>query len=76
MPQISLYIDRVTLEKVEHAAEAENISISGWVGRQIKKSLSTDYPKGFENLFGSIDDETFDVSDSGSFEQDVQREGF
>jgi hypothetical protein len=36
MPQISLYIDKVTLAKIVKAAAKEHISISKWVGKNIK----------------------------------------
>jgi molybdopterin-guanine dinucleotide biosynthesis protein A len=59
MPQISLYIEKETLETVEKAAQAEELSISKWIGKQLIKSLKADYPDDFENLFGSITDENF-----------------
>ena len=39
MPQISLYIDKDTLTKIEKAAAKERISISKWVGKNIKKEI-------------------------------------
>jgi len=74
MPQISLYIDKETLEKVEKAASAEELSISKWVGRQLKKSLQTSYPADFENLFGAIDDESFTEPERLPAEADSERE--
>lgn len=74
MPQISLYIDKDTLQKVEQAAQAEELSISKWVGKQLKKSLKTNYPADFENLFGSINDESFTEPKSLPFEADAKRE--
>lgn len=74
MPQISLYIDRDTLQKVEQAAQAEELSISKWVGKQLKKSLKTNYPADFEDLFGSIDDESFTEPISLPSEADAKRE--
>ncbi|HXK50639.1 MAG TPA: hypothetical protein PKW56_09265 [Clostridiales bacterium] len=44
MPQISLYIDEETLKKVEKTAKKEHVSISKWVGNNIKRSFSKDYP--------------------------------
>jgi len=74
MPQISLYIDKETLKMVKKAADAEKTSISKWVGKQLKKSLQSNYPKDFENLFGSIRDESFTTPDRESFDMDAQRE--
>ena len=59
MPQISLYIDETTLKKVENAASSQHISISKWVAEQIRAKVDPTYPRGFEDLFGSIADETF-----------------
>ena len=59
MPQISLYIDEPTLKKIENAAMRQHISISKWVAEQIRNRVEPVYPVNFENLFGSIDDETF-----------------
>ena len=59
MPQISLYIDGPTLKKVESAASRQHVSISKWVAEQIRAKVTPIYPKGFENLFGSITDKTF-----------------
>jgi len=59
MPQISLYIDEETLEKIKAAASREHISISKWVAYRIRSQVEPEYPAYFDELFGSIDDETF-----------------
>lgn len=41
MPQISLYIDEETLKKVEKASKKEHISISKWVGNNIKRTFES-----------------------------------
>lgn len=76
MPQISLYIDKDTLKKIEKAAHREKLSISKWVGKQLKKSFQTDYPADFENLFGSIKDEHFTKPDNLPAGADAKRELF
>ncbi|HOJ27556.1 MAG TPA: toxin-antitoxin system, antitoxin component [Spirochaetota bacterium] len=73
MPQISLYIDKETLEKIEKAAAKERISISKWVGKNIKKVIQEEYPEGYFDLFGSITDKSFDIKEL-SFDQDLKRE--
>lgn len=73
MPQISLYIDKDTLNKIEKAANKEKISISKWVGKNIKKVIKADYPRGYFDLFGSIADESFEIN-SLSFKHDSKRE--
>jgi len=76
MPQISLYIDEETMQKVEKAARGENLSISKWVGKQLKKSLKANYPADFENLYGSINDESFTEPERLPAKADAPRESF
>jgi hypothetical protein len=59
MPQISLDVDQVIFEKIERIAEQKKTSVSDWVEDAIKKTLGNDYPKGFFELFGAINDDTF-----------------
>ena len=74
MPQISLYIDEPTLKKVENAALKQHVSISKWVAEQIRTRVEPIYPVNFENLFGSITDETFTRPNDISFKMDSKRE--
>jgi hypothetical protein len=74
MPQISLYIDEPTLKKVENAALKQHVSISKWVAEQIRTRVEPIYPANFENLFGSISDDTFIRPDDISFKMDNKRE--
>ncbi|AEJ18728.1 hypothetical protein [Gracilinema caldarium] len=74
MPQLSIYIDEPTLEKVEKAAKRHNTSISKWVVEQLKASIDPVYPASYENLFGSIDDSTFTEPNELHFGADMKRE--
>ena len=74
MPQISLYIDETTLNKVENAARKQHISISKWVAEQIRARLEPVYPLGFESLFGSISDDSFIEPEDVAFGKDTHRE--
>ncbi|RKY55825.1 MAG: toxin-antitoxin system, antitoxin component [Candidatus Neomarinimicrobiota bacterium] len=76
MPQISLYIDEDTLEKIGQIAKAENISISKWVGNNIKSLIKNQYPKNFFSLFGAIKDETFQRSEELDPNLDTARDDF
>jgi len=76
MPQISLYIDEDTLEKIEHIAKNENISISKWVGNNIKSLIKNQYPNDFFSLFGAIGDETFQKPEYLDPDLDIQRDDF
>ena len=59
MPQLSLYIDKETLDKIQKASEIENTSISRWVTGKLREILAQDWPENYESLFGSITDDTF-----------------
>ncbi len=74
MPQISLYIDEETLEKLKAAAEREHTSISKWVADHIRKQVEPEYPPGYGALFGSIKDETFTAPKEIDDELDTFRE--
>lgn len=76
MPQISLYIDEPTLRKIENAASRQHISISKWVAEQIRSRVDPIYPKDFEDLFGSVSDDSFVRPEQYSHDLDSPREGF
>ncbi len=74
MPQISLYIDEKTLKQVELAAKIENISISKYVVNKLRESMHTEWPRNYDLLFGSIDDDTFCAPPDMDYTQDAPRE--
>jgi len=74
MPQVSLYIDKETLEKIESAAKAENLSISKWVRKQVNSAFQTGYSSDFKDLFGSVNDDSFEVPLRNTSVDDVPRE--
>jgi len=74
MPQISLYVDNETLQKVEHAAKLENKSISKWVSSKLKYSLQNNLPEEWLNLFGSLQDDSFMEQPEANKKYDTKRE--
>ncbi|MDR1114231.1 MAG: toxin-antitoxin system, antitoxin component [Candidatus Margulisbacteria bacterium] len=56
MPQISLYIDSDTLNKITKSARQDKLSVSKWVGANLQRIVAETYPPGFFDLFGSIKD--------------------
>lgn len=74
MPQVSLYLDKDTLKKIESAAKKEKVSISQWVRDRIETSLSKDWPIDFFDLFGSVTDDSFLPPEKQSFGSDSVRE--
>jgi len=74
MPQLSLYIDKQTLHKLEVAAKIENLSISKFAVKKINETLNKNWPANYRKLFGSIKDETFAVEKHNDFQNDSIRE--
>ncbi len=74
MPQLSLYIDGATLKKLEKAAKIEQLSVSRFAVKKLNEVLNATWPEHYCELFGSIKDESFSVSKSNSFTDDIARE--
>lgn len=75
MPQISLYVNRDLLNRVQAAAKKDGMSVSHWVARRLSRELDGGWPEGYERLFGSLaDDETFVRPPPGDPSLDVRRE--
>jgi len=73
MPQVSLYVDQETLEKIEELARKSHTSISKWVGNNIRRIIQDDYPEDFFELFGAVRDDSFKRPDQPSSNQDAKR---
>lgn len=74
MPQVSLYLNETTYAKVRRAAETESKSISKWVSERIERAMAKGWPDGFDQLFGSIIDDSFIPPSEDSFTADAIRE--
>ncbi len=74
MPQLSLYIDHVTLDKIDKMAKRDHVSISKWVGKSISKFLKDEFPEDYFSLFGSIQDSSFNKPEPLRFSGDSTRE--
>lgn len=74
MPQLSLYIDKETLKKLEVAAKLEKVSISKYAVKKLSETLNRKWPENYSNLFGSIQDESFTINKVADFKQDSIRE--
>ncbi len=74
MPQISLYIDKETLGKIQRIAHHDRVSISKWVGSNLKALIADDYPEGFFLLFGSTADASLRRPESPGYSDDTRRE--
>lgn len=74
MPQLSLYIDEETLERLKRAAALEKVSLSKYVSRRIRQSVTDSWPPNYGALFGAIDDESFAAERTAGFADDTPRE--
>ena len=74
MPQISLYLDEDIHRDIAIRAKLSKTSISKFVATTLKAYLSSDWPEGFQNLFGSITDNSFIKQDAPDCSQDLPRE--
>ena len=74
MPQLSLYIDEETLQKLKRAAALEQVSLSKYVSRRINESIADSWPPRYETLFGAIDDESFAAERAPRLDGDTPRE--
>jgi hypothetical protein len=74
MPQLSLYIDQETLEKIERAAKNQKTSLSKWVVARLRDSIGSAWPAEYKSLFGALQDDSFHVERPAGFEHDSLRE--
>ncbi len=72
MPQLSLYIDKDTLNKIEIGAKLEHVSISKYVVRKLNESMSNAWPENYKNMYGIIDDDSFEVERIKDFTNDIK----
>jgi hypothetical protein len=73
VPQVSLYLDKETYERVRRRAGAEKLSTSRYVSQVLNEYDSRGWPAGYWDLFGALDDETFVAPEDVPFDQ-VQHE--
>ena len=74
MPQLNVYLDKETIEKIEAAAKLESSSVSRWVRARLRRSLQTPWPEGYFDLFGALANEKLSRPKPGRFRDDVPRE--
>ena len=74
MPQLSLYIDEDTLQKIEAGASMSKTSVSKFVSAALREYFTHNWPEGYKNIFGSITDDHFVLPDALDFTLDATRE--
>lgn len=56
MAQLTIYLDDESIKRIERAASREQSSVSGWVKRRLIQSLDDQWPEGYFDLFGSLEE--------------------
>ncbi len=74
MSQMTIYLDPDTEKKVRAAAQQENKSLSSWAGEQLAKAAGVgQWPEGYFELFGSMDDPSFHAPEAPPASLDTKR---
>lgn len=73
MAQLSLYLEEETMDLLRKKAVLANVSLSKYVAKLIRSDVSSGWPMGYWDLYGSIDDETFCEPAELAFELDGER---
>jgi len=76
MPQLSIYLDDNTLAQVRESAKKSDISVSKLITNALGEYMSNQWPDGFDTLFGSISDDTFQRHPGIQFTSDLKRKSF
>nr|MDA3810894.1 hypothetical protein [Spirochaetaceae bacterium] len=74
MPQLSLYIDEITLRKIEKAAKIDHVSLSKFVVKKLNDVMISDWPDSYDLLYGAINDDSFNIESTLSYNDDHPRE--
>lgn len=75
MPQLSLYLDDETMEKLRADAKRENLSLSKHVAKLIRENRSGDgWSERFWETYGSLADTDFSRPEQPDWELDAHRE--
>ena len=53
MPQLTLYLDAQTEERLKAAAQAAGVSLSRWVGDLVRAHTASEWPEGIRALAGA-----------------------
>ena len=73
MPQLSLYVDEDVHRELEERARINNVSVSKFVISILKKQFIKSWPEGYENIFGSVDDDSFIKQQAPDWQLDTPR---
>lgn len=72
MPQLSLYLTDEEMENLRESAARAGVSMSKYAAQAIvEKKKGQQWPAGFFDLYGSIDDPSFTAPDDSSLDSSL-----
>ena len=74
MPQLSLFVDEETLDRIESQAKVSKTSASKYAAAVLRKYFFNSWPESFKDSFGSITDDSFNVPHEPDAVLDAYRE--
>jgi hypothetical protein len=74
MTQLFVDLDDNMLSQIQENAKACNMPVSKFITNALDKYMSNQWPEGFEALFGSVPDATFQRQLDIPFSLDIKRE--
>ncbi len=74
MPKLSLYIDSALYAKLISKAKEKGVSVSGYVSGILKEHLFEEWPNGYFDLFGSLEDDPLELPEESPWSLDSRRE--
>ena len=74
MPQLSLYLDDAAMDRLREKAASEHVSLSKYASNCIaREPVRSSWPNGFWDLYGSIEDDSFERPEELDYVLDAPR---
>jgi hypothetical protein len=76
MPQLSVELDDNMFDQIRENAKVRNMPVSKFISNTLDEYMSNQWPEGFEALFGSVPDETFQRQPQNPVPNWMRKENF
>ncbi len=76
MPQLSLYINDASMERLRRSAHEQGVSLSRCAAEAINARCSTGWPEGYFELYGALADGSFVAPAELDYALDAPRKGW
>ena len=74
MPQMSLYIDKPLYMELRSRAKEQGVPQSKLVNDALRAMFDDSWPEGYFDLFGSVDDDSFERPEQEPWSSNSKRE--